>query len=159
MISTAVLALAQRGAYADALRGYLAPAGSPWLSQISVRSVGRIERIAVDEILWLESAGNYVQLHTAGRTILYRVTLNKMETHLDPAHFSRVHRRAVVRLVQLHSLAVTDSSGFCNTSTFSIDNSRAGSKQAYAAALAAMLSGKKVRLEVDVCAGWSTMCR
>jgi len=113
--AAAMLALAQRGAYAAALRAYLVPAGSPWLTQISVRSVGRIECIAVDEILWLESAGNYVQLHTAGRTILHRVTLNKMETHLDPAHFLRVHRRAVVRMAQLHSLAVTGDGTYVAT--------------------------------------------
>ncbi|MFM2085651.1 MAG: hypothetical protein RLZZ237_520 [Pseudomonadota bacterium] len=113
--AAAMLALAQRGAYARALRGYLAPAASPWLTHISVRSVGRIERIAVAEILWLESAGNYVQLHTAGRTILHRVTLSKLEAHLDTAHFSRVHRCAVVRLSQLHSLAVTGDGTYAAT--------------------------------------------
>lgn len=113
--AAAMLALSQRGPYADALRGYLAPAVSPWLSQISVRSVGRIERIAVDEILWLESAGNYVQLHMAGRTILHRVTLNKLEMYLDTAQFLRVHRRAVVRLAQLHSLAVTGDGTYVAT--------------------------------------------
>lgn len=105
--AAAMLALAQRGPYANALRAYLAPAKSPYLSHLSVRSVGRIERIAVDEILWLESAGNYVQLHMAGRTILHRVTLNKLEMYLDTAQFLRVHRRALVRLNQVSSLAVT----------------------------------------------------
>jgi DNA-binding LytR/AlgR family response regulator len=33
-----------------------------------VRSVGRIEQILVADILWIESAGNYVELHLAGRT-------------------------------------------------------------------------------------------
>src|ERR1700739_19032 len=52
-----------------------------------------------------------------------------------------------------------NSSSFCNTMTFSIDNTLPGSKQAYAAALSAMLAGKKVRLEVDTCAGWGTTLR
>lgn len=113
--AAAMLALAQRGAYARALRGYLAPAASPWLSHVSVRSVGRIERIAVDEIHWLESAGNYVQLHAARRTILHRVALGKLETCLDPAHFLRVHRRAIVRQTQLHGLAVTGDGTYAVT--------------------------------------------
>lgn len=113
--AAAMLALSQRGAYASALRGYLAPSTPPWLSHVSVRSVGRIERIAVDEIRWLESAGNYVQLHAAGRTILHRVALGKLETCLDPAHFLRVHRRAIVRQAQLQGLAVTGDGTYAVT--------------------------------------------
>ena len=52
-----------------------------------------------------------------------------------------------------------DSDSFCATNVFSIDNTRPGAKQAYAAALSALLAGKKVQLEVDACAGWGTPLR
>ena len=49
------------------------------------------------DILWIESAGNYVELHLAGRTVLHRITLNRLETLLAPEDFLRVHRGAIVR--------------------------------------------------------------
>ncbi|MGX9773200.1 hypothetical protein ACWYXN_06775 [Janthinobacterium aestuarii] len=52
-----------------------------------------------------------------------------------------------------------DSDAFCATNVFSIDNTRPGARQAYAAALSALLAGKKIQLEVDVCAGWGTTLR
>ncbi|WP_219726806.1 hypothetical protein [Janthinobacterium sp. AD80] len=52
-----------------------------------------------------------------------------------------------------------DSDVFCGTNVFSIDNTRPGSKQAYAAALSALVAGKKNQLEVDACAGWGTTLR
>jgi two-component system LytT family response regulator len=62
-----------------------------------VKSVRRIERIALDEVLWIASAGNYVELHLARRMVLHRAPLAWMEARLDPAAFVRVHRRALVR--------------------------------------------------------------
>jgi two-component system LytT family response regulator len=103
--SSAMLLHRQRPAYGAALRAYIDPA--PFAERISVRSVGRIEQVCVEDILWIESAGNYVELRLAGRTVLHRVTLNRLETLLDPRHFLRVHRGAIVRRDQLATLACT----------------------------------------------------
>jgi two-component system LytT family response regulator len=94
----AMLGLRQREAYGAALRDYVdAGQASARLERINVRSVGRIEQIRVADILWVESAGNYVELHLAGRTVLHRITLNRIETLLAPEDFLRVHRGAIVR--------------------------------------------------------------
>jgi two-component system LytT family response regulator len=96
----AMLGQRQREAYGAALRDYVdADAGETVerLERINVRSVGRIEQIRVADILWIESAGNYVELHLAGRTVLHRITLNRLETLLAPEDFLRVHRGAIVR--------------------------------------------------------------
>jgi two-component system, LytTR family, response regulator len=105
----------QREAYGAALRSYVdaqSNAGSKadaqsYADHLNVRSVGRIEQVRVAEILWLAAAGNYVELHLAGRTVLHRITLNRLETLLDPAVFLRVHRGAMVRRDQLTRLATT----------------------------------------------------
>ncbi|MEC5162635.1 MULTISPECIES: LytR/AlgR family response regulator transcription factor [unclassified Janthinobacterium] len=104
--AAAMLAQRQRRAYGEALRGYVGAAASPYLEQISVRSVGRIDQVSVGNIQWIESAGNYVHLHTAGHSLLHRVALSRLEPHLDPAQFLRVHRRAIVRRAQLATLVV-----------------------------------------------------
>lgn len=94
----AMLGQRQREAYGAALRDYVdAGQASARLERINVRSVGRIEQIRVADILWVESAGNYVELHLAGRTVLHRITLNRLETLLAPEDFLRVHRGAIVR--------------------------------------------------------------
>jgi two-component system LytT family response regulator len=94
----AMLGQRQREAYGAALRDYVdAGQTKAVLERINVRSVGRIEQIRVADILWIESAGNYVELHLAGRTVLHRITLNRLEALLAPEDFLRVHRGAIVR--------------------------------------------------------------
>lgn len=102
----AMLGQRQREAYGAALRDYV-DAGTDRkavVERINVRSVGRIEQILVADILWIESAGNYVELHLAGRTVLHRITLNRLETLLASDDFLRVHRGAIVRRSEIARL-------------------------------------------------------
>lgn len=91
----------QREAHGAALRGYLDADGARQLETINVRSVGRIEQVRVSEILRIESAGNYVELRLAGRTVLHRMTLGRLESLLAPGEFVRVHRGTLVRCSQI----------------------------------------------------------
>jgi two-component system LytT family response regulator len=103
----AMLGQRQREAYGAAVRDYVdADAGHTVerLERINVRSVGRIEQVRVADILWVESAGNYVELHLEGRTVLHRITLNRLEALLAPGDFMRVHRSAIVRRSQIARL-------------------------------------------------------
>jgi two-component system LytT family response regulator len=101
----AMLGQRQREAYGAALRDYVdAGQTKATLERINVRSVGRIEQIRVADILWIESAGNYVELHLARRTVLHRITLNRVETLLAPGDFLRVHRSAIVRRSEIARL-------------------------------------------------------
>lgn len=79
----------------------------PYLTRFSVRSVGRIDSVAVSDVQWITSAGNYARLGLPGRTLLHRVTLAHLEARLDPAQFLRVHRTAIVRRDRLKALRVT----------------------------------------------------
>lgn len=69
-----------------------------------MRSVGRIEQVSVSDILRIEAAGNYVELHLAGRTVLHRMTLSRVEGLLAPGSFVRVHRGTLVRRSQIARL-------------------------------------------------------
>ena len=108
-----LLDLRSAAIYAAALRDYVRdsnPAttqgGRAPLLRLTVRSVGRIESVQVSEILWIASAGNYVELHLGDRTLLHRVTLAVLEQRLDPSTFLRTHRSAMVRHDQCASLTV-----------------------------------------------------
>jgi two-component system LytT family response regulator len=110
----AMLGQRQREAYGAALRDYV-DAGTDRageaLARINVRSVGRIEQIRVGDILWVESAGNYVELHLEGRTVLHRITLNRLEALLAPGDFLRVHRSVIVRRSQIARLDTVGDGG------------------------------------------------
>lgn len=105
--SKAMLRHRERETYSVALRGYANAGTTQYLEHINVRSVGRIEQIRVSDILWMESAANYVELHLASRTVLHRITLSRLEALLAPGEFLRVHRVAMVRRDQIESLATT----------------------------------------------------
>ena len=102
--AAAMLEQRQRAAYARAMRAFAEPAGQEYMQQLNVRSVGRIECVQVSEVLWIEAAGNYVELRLAQRRVLHRVPLARLEQHLDPACFLRVHRRALVRVCEVASM-------------------------------------------------------
>jgi two-component system LytT family response regulator len=105
-----LLAGRQRGAYGKALRAYAE--GPAYLEQISVRSVGRIDQVRVADIRWIEAQGNYVALHTAAGSPLHRVALSRLEAHLDPGQFVRVHRGAIVRRGEAVGLSVVGDGSY-----------------------------------------------
>lgn len=49
------------------------------------------------QIDWVRAAGNYVELHGCGRTLLHRSPLGAVEAALAPHGFVRAHRSALVR--------------------------------------------------------------
>lgn len=105
-----LLAGRQREAYGRALHAYAD--GPAYLEHISVRSVGRIDQVRVADIVWIEAQGNYVALHTAAGSPLHRVALSRLEAHLDPAQFQRVHRGAIVRRTQATGLRVAGDGSY-----------------------------------------------
>jgi len=68
------------------------------LERFVVRSLGKLRVVELDEIRWIESAGNYVKLHAEDGVHLVRSTLRALEQRLDPARFVRIHRSTLVAL-------------------------------------------------------------
>lgn len=63
-----------------------------------VRDGHRVTFVAIDDVDWIDAAGNYVRLHAGGRTHLVRETMHAVEGRLSPERFVRVHRSIIVRL-------------------------------------------------------------
>jgi two-component system, LytTR family, response regulator len=72
--------------------------GGRYLDRLVVKSTGTTRFIRVTDIDWIEGAGVYVNLHIAGKELLYRSSLNELADHLDPMRFIRVHRSSIVNL-------------------------------------------------------------
>lgn len=74
------------------------PLAGGHLDRLVVKSGGSTRFIRVADIDWIEAAGIYVNLHVAGKELLYRSALNDLSARLDPVRFVRVHRSAVVNI-------------------------------------------------------------
>jgi two-component system LytT family response regulator len=68
------------------------------LDRLVVKGSGTTRFIRVVDIDWVEGAGIYVNLHVAGKELLYRSTLNELTAHLDPMRFIRIHRSSIVNI-------------------------------------------------------------
>jgi two-component system LytT family response regulator len=73
-------------------------ASAPALDRLVVKSGGTTRFVRVVDIDWIEAAGVYVNLHVAGKELLYRAALNDLAARLDPMRFVRVHRSALVNI-------------------------------------------------------------
>lgn len=85
-------------AVAEACRRTEERIGAPGRSaKFAVISSGRIDYVALQDIIAAKAAGNYVALLTGDAEHLHRVTISEMEDTLTSAGFLRTHRSHLVR--------------------------------------------------------------
>jgi len=75
-----------------------------WLERLVIKAGGRVFFLKVEEIDWIEAAGNYVRLHAGRESHLLRETVKNLETQLDPKKFLRVNRSTIVRIDRIKEL-------------------------------------------------------
>lgn len=82
------------------------------IDRLAIKSAGRVLFLDVCEIVRIEGAGVYVDVHTRDKTYLYRATLGELEARLDPAKFVRIHRSMIVNVRLVRELR-SQSHGDC----------------------------------------------
>jgi two-component system LytT family response regulator len=75
-----------------------------WLERLVIKSGGRVFFLKVNEIDWIEAAGNYVRLHVERESHLLRETIKNLENQLDPNKFLRISRSTIVRIDRIKEL-------------------------------------------------------
>jgi two-component system LytT family response regulator len=75
-----------------------------YLARISVRAVGKITFVDLNEVVWIQAAENYVQLNTASGRHLVHVTIQTLQDSLDPTSFLRIHRSLIVNVKEVKEL-------------------------------------------------------
>lgn len=68
------------------------------LTRISARVGDKLVVVKLADASWIEADGDYMRVHSKGRTLLVRMTMRELQLRLDPAMFVRVHRSAVVNI-------------------------------------------------------------
>ncbi|TDW48046.1 LytTR family two component transcriptional regulator [Flavobacterium sp. 270] len=72
------------------------------VNSISVKIDGYFVDIELDQLLYAQSFGNYVKLHTTKRTYLASITTTELEKCL-PENFIRIHKSYIVALDKIES--------------------------------------------------------
>jgi len=78
--------------------------GKKHLERLIVRASGKVLFLRADEIDWIEAAGNYVRLHCGKDQYLYRETMTKLESQLNPERFARIHRSTIINVERIKEL-------------------------------------------------------
>lgn len=75
-----------------------------YLERLVVKSRGRIFFLPVSEVDWMESADNYVCLHSGRESHLIRETLSGLEGRLHPEEFVRLRHSAIINIKRIKEL-------------------------------------------------------
>lgn len=73
----------------------------PW---IFVKSEKKIEKIELKNILYIESLGNYVVIHTESKNMISYLTLKSLEQKLPSNEFIKIHHSFIVNLSKVNSI-------------------------------------------------------
>jgi two-component system LytT family response regulator len=77
---------------------------SPSAMRLAVRDGYRTQVVALADVLWVESFGNYARVYTTVARYTHRATMARLAEQLGPLGFARIHRTAIVnsaRVVRL----------------------------------------------------------
>lgn len=73
----------------------------PVLNKISVKTDRRIYQVSVDDILFIETCGDYVSLHFPDKKLVVHGTLKSWEEKLKDSSFLKIHRTTIVNLQKI----------------------------------------------------------
>jgi two-component system, LytTR family, response regulator len=88
------------------------PPVKEYLDRLMIKTLNQIIVISVDDVYWIESAGDLVYIHTREKKHIYRKTMISLETKLDPRNFIRIHRSSIVNIKKIKYLHLLSHGDF-----------------------------------------------
>lgn len=83
-----------------------------YVRSLSIKESGRLRFIPVDEICYIETNGNYVNLHMDDGFKMYRSSMQKLELSLNPDIFIRIHRSFIVNIRKIKNIQYLNNSEY-----------------------------------------------
>jgi two-component system, LytTR family, response regulator len=74
------------------------------IDRVVIKSGGRIYFLKIEEIDWVEGAGDYLSLHSGDQTHLIRETMGNFHAKLDAQKFLRIHRSTLVNIERIKDI-------------------------------------------------------
>jgi two-component system LytT family response regulator len=78
------------------------------IKRIALKSKTGFSLLDVEEIEWIEAAGDYVYLHCDNKKHLHRETMASFECNLNPEIFQRIHRSVIVNINKVKEIQSAD---------------------------------------------------
>ena len=75
-----------------------------FLERLIVNHKDRLIIVPIKDVDWVETYGNYLKIHSDGKTHLLRETMNNLVGRMDPEKFLRIHRSTLVNLERIKEL-------------------------------------------------------
>jgi two-component system LytT family response regulator len=72
--------------------------------RIAIKADGKTVFVPVDEIDYVEAAGNYVRIQAGADAHLVRERLSQMEATLPPDLFARIHKSTIVNIERVREM-------------------------------------------------------
>ena len=91
---------------------------SSYARSILIKDRGRETEVNLDDVIYAEAEGNYVNFEMKSRHYLYRITMNALAADLDPTKFLRVHRSFIVNREKVATVKYNGNNEFL----FTMDN-------------------------------------
>jgi two-component system, LytTR family, response regulator len=88
---------------------------SEYTEMFHIKDKGREYKVPVDELVYLRAEGNYLHLQTGDRHHLHRMTMNAVESELDPTRFLRIHRSYMVNHAHVRNTRYSGNNEFVFT--------------------------------------------
>jgi DNA-binding LytR/AlgR family response regulator len=101
---------------------YNSRSGNTNLDHIFVKVNSILVKINTDEILYIESLGDYISIHTPTSRFVVHSTMKSMMAKLSPADFIRVHNSFIVRVDRIS--VIEDNSVIINEKTIPLSRLR-----------------------------------
>ena len=96
------------GASAAAVETIARGEAASYPDKLSIRDGDEINLVRVDDIDWIDAAGDYMCVHADNITYIMRSTMKQLEAMLNPVQFLRIHRSTIVnvdRIARAQSLS------------------------------------------------------
>jgi two-component system LytT family response regulator len=95
----------RRTLQASSLNGFMdAMMRQPSPQRMAVKSGGRTLFLQLDELDYIEAAGNYARLHVGAQEYVIRETMAALEAKLPQSQFVRIHRSVIVNRTRIKEL-------------------------------------------------------
>ena len=73
--------------------------------RLAVRDGRETELVTINEIDWVDAAGDYMCLHVGGKTHIMRSTMKELLAKLPEKDFVRIHRSTIVNIHRVSSVS------------------------------------------------------
>lgn len=75
-----------------------------WPEKLTIKDGQEVHILPVEDIDWVDAAGDYMCIHSDSLTHIMRVTMKQLERVLNPAIFKRVHRSTIINVQRVKKI-------------------------------------------------------